>query len=213
MYYNVRFFHSLWGGYGAIGLGSAHPFYRHPIAAGLAGLLVSPAKGLFVFSPFLLFLFRGIRHRSLVRADSRLAVCLATAVAAQLLFYARTDWRGAACYGPRFLADALPALVWLVAYGMRDGSRFAWRSLACLVAISVVVEGVGALCYPNGHSDDRFYPPDLSRQVIAPSVWAWRNFPFLVEARGGIAEPDLFVSMVRFEGHAVATTHGNPNSP
>src|SRR5262249_41088068 len=142
LYYNVHFFHSLWGGYGAIGLGGPHPFYRHPALPGVAGLLVSPAKGLFVFSPFLVFLAaaRGIDQGS---GNRLLALCLAVAVVIQILLYARTDWRAGACYGPRFLADALPAVFWLLAGAMKGVGRTGWTVLAGLIVVSIAIQGVG----------------------------------------------------------------------
>lgn len=190
--YNVHYFHSVWGGYGVIGLERpGHPFYAHPLAAGVAGLLVSPAKGLLIFSPFLLFLFLGPGLAGLSRSERVLAISLAAAVALQVAFYARTDWRAGGCYGNRFLLDALPALLWLLALVVRRLGPRSLAALAGLIAVSVAIQSIGAFCYPGGHSDDLFYPKTLSRRVIAPTVWSWRDAAFLVEARAGLASPDL----------------------
>jgi hypothetical protein len=189
--YNLRFFHSAWGGYGVVGLGRpSHPFYNHPFLEGLAGLLVSPAKGLLVFSPFLVFLF-ALRTNQLRSDERALARFILAALLLQLLFYARTDWRAGGCYGNRFLLDALPGVVWLVGIAARPLRHGAWTVLAGLAVASAAIEFIGAFCYPGGHSDDLYYPNSLSRRVIAPAVWSWRNAPFLVEARAGLAKPDL----------------------
>ena len=47
---------------GAAGLVGNAGFYRFPVLSSLAGLLFSPTRGLFVFSPFLLFLPFGLRR-------------------------------------------------------------------------------------------------------------------------------------------------------
>lgn len=190
--YNVLFFHSVWGGYGAIGLAHpGHPFYSHALAAGVAGLLVSPARGLLVFSPFLLLLVLGPWRRGLEPPDRVLAFSLAAGVALQVLFYARTDWRAGGCYGNRFLLDTLPALLWLLALVVRRLGHASLAALAALIAVSVAIQGIGAFCYPGGHSDDLFYPKTLPRRVIAPAVWSWHDAPFLIEAGAGLARPEL----------------------
>jgi hypothetical protein len=53
LYYNVSVAEHLGGAYGRAGRAS---FFDHDLFSGLAGLLFSPTRGLFVFSPFLLFL-------------------------------------------------------------------------------------------------------------------------------------------------------------
>jgi hypothetical protein len=65
------------------------------------------------------------------------------------------------------------------------------RFFAAAVAAGIAIQAVGAFCYPRGRSDDLFYPPGLDRMVIASSVWSPRNAPFLVEARAGLAAPEL----------------------
>jgi hypothetical protein len=63
----------------------------YPLAAGLAGELLSPGKGLRVYSPFLAVLPTG--------GHTLLAVAALAAVAAQLLLYAKTDSRAGRYFG------------------------------------------------------------------------------------------------------------------
>src|SRR5436305_1885799 len=63
--YNLGVADNLAGGYGRVGKAS---FLQHGLLSGLGGLLFSPTRGLFVFSPFLLFLVLAWRH--LPRGDS-----------------------------------------------------------------------------------------------------------------------------------------------
>jgi hypothetical protein len=198
--YNLAVFRHLAGGYGVSGIAGPHPFYSHPLLPGVAGLLLSPAKGLFVFSPFLLFLaLRAVPAAAGSRAapgtppaaDRLLELSVAAACAAQLLFYALTDYRAGACYGPRYLTDMLPFLVWLLVPVIARLHGWGLRVFAAALAAGIAIQAIGAFCYPRGRSDDRFYPPELPRLAIAPSVWSPANAPFLVEARAGLAPPEL----------------------
>jgi hypothetical protein len=150
-------------------------------------LLLSPAKGLLAFSPFLALLLAVPR-----RSDQRFLAldgALSLACAALLAFYARTDWRAGDGYGPRYLVDLLPALLWLLAPAIAGMRRPLLGAFGVALALAIAIQGVGAFCYPSGKSDRLYYPPEVSRSVIAPSVWRWRNAAFLLEARGGWAPP------------------------
>jgi hypothetical protein len=197
--FNLAVFGHWAGGYGVSGMAGPHPFYSHPLLPGLAGLLLSPGKGLLVFSPFLLFLAcrlaparcRPASAPASAPPDRLLELAVAAALLVQICFYALTDYRAGACYGPRYLTDALPFLVWLLVPVVVRLRGWGLRALVLAVAAGIAIQAVGAFCYPRGHSDDLFYPPGLSRRVIAPAVWSPANAPFLVEARAGLASPEL----------------------
>jgi hypothetical protein len=225
-WYNEHYFGLLAGGYGVMGLAGPHPFYRHSMLLGALGLLVSPAKGLLLFSPFLLFVpaaFLRARRAAPVGAelssppaptptndarggaravsDRRLAVCVLAGCLAQLLFYGLSDWRGGSCYGPRFLADAMPLCVWLLLPALPRLDRRWRRLLIASLLASVVIQAIGAFCYPMGGSDDVYYPrgqEGVAHLRISPGVWQPQNAAFLLEARGGLAPPSLLPR--RFRG-------------
>ncbi|HYL05786.1 MAG TPA: hypothetical protein VE075_07085 [Thermoanaerobaculia bacterium] len=209
--YNLAVFGHWAGGY-AWAVGGDHPFLSHPLLPGLAGELFSPGKGLLIFSPFLAFLAcRGTRQASSPSStlagagplperqpippahyrDPLLDVAVAAAFLAQLYIFARADYRAGACYGPRYLTDFYPVLVWLLVPVVASLRGWGLRVFVAAVAAGIAIQAIGAFCYPRGRSDDRFYPPGLDRMVIAPSVWSPRNAPFLVEARAGLAPPEL----------------------
>src|SRR5262249_31545994 len=153
---------------------------------GIAGLLASPGKGLFVFSPFLLFL-GGLRRSCFSPGpERRLAAALGLGVVAQVVMLGATDFRAGWCYGPRFLVDALPILVFLLAPPV-EGLAGPLRSVSvAFVAFSIGVQIVGVFCYPRGASDPRLYP----------GVWKVANTPFLVEARAGLAPPVFLETLI-----------------
>ncbi len=182
-WYNLHYFGRLAGGYGVMGLAGPHAFYRHPPVAGLLGLLVSPAKGVLLFSPFLLFLPLAVRA---TRWRRPLAACAAAGVGAQLALYAVSDWRAGACYGPRFLTDAMPLLVWLLAPALPLLGQWGRGLLAAAVAASIAVQAVGAFCYPGGGSDDLYFPAGAPYGTIPAAVWSPANYAPWVEARAGL---------------------------
>jgi hypothetical protein len=182
--YNVGFANHLVGGYGRMGHAE---FFRHNPVAGLAGLLFSPTKGLLVFSPFLLFLVLAIRHRP---EDRRLAWAAAVGVALQVALYSFIDWRGGVSWGPRFLTDLLPLLVWFlgpVVASLRGLRRFAF---VAAVAVGTILEAIGAFFYTGA--------ADLPVLAVANgphafrAAWHWKNAPFVASLRDEIWTPDLW---------------------
>ena len=149
--YNLTMFRHLGGGYGAIDLVGAG-FFGPSLLRGLAGLLVSPARGLFVYSPFLLFLPL-LFHRALADRSTRtLTLCLTGGVLLQLCLYTLSDWRGGFSYGYRFLSDMVPILIWMLAPVLVSLGRPARAAFAACCLFSLWVQAIGAFQY-TGISD------------------------------------------------------------
>jgi hypothetical protein len=130
---------------------------------GFAGLLVSPSRGLLIFSPVVLVAAAGIRRSLLEGWRSPLPWC-ALALAAQYALYGcYAVWWGGHTYGPRYLLDVLPIAVPLAVIAMAESPRGRTVKLAASAALawSVVVAATGAFCYPN----DRWNvdPSDVDR--------------------------------------------------
>jgi hypothetical protein len=117
--------------------------------SGIAGLLLSPSRGLIVFSPIVLVVLAARaapRDRSILRWS-------AVAAAAQFLLYScYSVWWGGHTYGPRYVLDLLPALLPAAAIGM---SRLAHAPLqvrmiaGAALVWSMVTAATGAFCYPH----------------------------------------------------------------
>lgn len=174
---------------GGYGLAAKPGFFGHNPLTGFAGLLFSPVRGLFVFSPFLLFLvcypLRGFRDRN----ARGLTAAICVAVALQLAVYARTDWRQGTVWGPRWLTDMLPLLIWMlppVFEALHRSGRTVFVS-ACIVAVAI--EGVGAFWY-TGASDAAIYGVPVVEDAMH-AAWDVRNTPFLVELRHPRAPAEL----------------------
>lgn len=184
LYYNVVFMGHLAGGYGVVK--PPVNFFQN-IWSGLAGLLVSPARGLLVFAPFLIFVPIGLIQR-LRSPDTRwLAVALSLAVVAQLLLYAQGDWRAGTSWGPRWLTDLLPVLIWMLAPAPLVLRPVARGLLVAAMAASVGVQAVGAFWYTKT-SDELVFAGDPTSMHGA---WRWGNIPFVTELRHPRAPGEL----------------------
>lgn len=178
---------------GAYGLAGKASFFQHDLLSGLAGLLFSPTRGLFVFSPFLLFLPFCLRQVLRDRSARGLTVAVGIAVILQLLLYAKTDWRQGVSWGPRWLTDVLPMLIWMlppVVSALPNVGRAVFVS-ACGAAMAI--QAVGAFWY-TGASDAAILAiargPDKMR-----AAWDVRNTPFVTELRHARAPAELAISL------------------
>ena len=174
--FNLAFIGNLVGGYAGAEGGGKHFF--HVDLAGPAGLLLSPGRGLLIFTPFLIFVGVGLAQRLKDPATRRLAIALSVAVVLQLIVYSQTDWRAGVSWGPRWLTDLLPILVWMLAPApgaLRPAGRWV---LAATIVVAVAIQAIGAFWY-TGVSDQRIFAGDDPKSTRA--AWKPANTPFLVE--------------------------------
>src|SRR5437867_1834417 len=146
---------------------------------GWLGLLVSPSRGLFVYSPFLVFGVAGFAMAWRARDESaRTARDLSLATFAIYATYALFDgWFGGWASGPRYLGDALPLLTLGAAFAFDRGAlrMIASRvALAATLAWSVAINFAGAGWYYffwNGYHWDVTPSIDLTSY----RVWDWSD--------------------------------------
>lgn len=129
---------------------TGHPdVWQTPFWLGAAGLLVSPSRGLLVFSPVLAASFIGAviawrdpRYRSLRFA----AIAVPLLWAPAFLWF---DWWGGWAYGYRPIVDSIPLLAVLCIPSVRWLlEQRVWRAaFALLLAWSVFVQVLGAFAY------------------------------------------------------------------
>lgn len=176
LYYNFNFTGSVFGGYG-VARAQARNFFQLSWS-GVPGLLVSPTRGLLIFAPFLVFIPVGLIQRLRSSSSRGLAVVLSLAVVAQVLLYSQADWRAGVSWGPRWLTDLLPVLVWMLAPAplvLRWRTR---RLLILAMVASVFVQVGGAFWYAKA-SDARIFANPTSMR----GAWNPHNVPFLLELR------------------------------
>jgi len=190
--YNLWLFGNVVGGaptrtqYWVNELGTAGMF-SGSLLAGLAGLTISPSRGIFIFSPVMIVAIVGavrvwrmrLSDGSTHRRDTVLLARYASAAAiAILLTYSKfIVWWGGHGYGPRYLTDAMPFVGPLLAFGFLPRKALlagaaTWRrtplAAIALLVCSVAVQAVGAFCWPSPWTLSG-NPPYRYR------LWNWRD--------------------------------------
>jgi hypothetical protein len=150
--------------------------WNTPFFEGLAGILMSPSRGLFVYSPVFLFSIGGvvIAWRS---SGNLLYRYVSIAAVAVIALYSKWEiWWGGWSFGPRLLADLAPllTLVMVPAYQRLATTPVMRRALYALAAVSIAVHALGAFA-PGVWSpgDD----PGSSR------LWSWADGELLYRSR------------------------------
>ncbi len=144
------------------------------LAEGMAGTLVSPSRGLFVFSPWVALAiavlpvsFRKIAPGSLVRW-----LCLAL-IPYLFVLSKYAVWWGGGCFGPRYWTDAAPIFGVLLAAALDwawDRSRLLIIAFAAVILFSAAIQAIGAFCFPSTWI---FYPTDID--IDHKRLWDWRD--------------------------------------
>ncbi len=147
-------------------------FSQIPLSEGLSGLLVSPGRGLFVYSPVLVLSIAGAaivwrRGPAAFRALTLGPPLVVLLVSKWFL------WWGGHSWGPRLLADTTPILCFLLFPLVRSPAPrwLAKIALAVLGIAAIGAHALGAFAYDgrwDGLTDSDGYYPRL---------WSWRQSP------------------------------------
>lgn len=149
----------------------------------LAGNLVSPARGLLVFTPVVLLSFWGLVLEWRARTFTRLhAFLLAVVVLHWLAISTFPHWWAGHSYGPRFFTDMVPYLVYFLVPVVRalgwngEGAR---RSLTATFAVLALIS---LSIHIHGASSRKVYqwnstPVDLD--FHPERLWDWKDPQFL----------------------------------
>jgi hypothetical protein len=177
--YNWHMFHRLSGGYAmAVLKGSSF--------SGLAGIFLSPGRGLLIYTPVALFAFCAFLPRASAerRQQKVLLVTAAVFIALESLLISRSIiWWGGYTWGPRLLTELVPPLVVLMAIGVSTLHR-PWprRAFAALALYSVLIQAVGVFFYPKGHWDGTPEGVDAAHGRL----WNWKDNPVTRTVAGGL---------------------------
>jgi hypothetical protein len=156
-----------------------------------------------------LFLVFAWRHVPRDRAARLLTGAMAAGVVMQVLLYSVTDWRGGISWGPRFMTDLLPLLIWLLVPVVTALGRRGRASFVAAVCVSIAIESVGAFAY-TGVTDIPIFSAPEGPTKLRPA-WEWRNAPFIASLSRGLAPAELLHPMrgaldaIEVDGRAVDT--------
>jgi hypothetical protein len=148
-----------------------------------AGLLVSPSRGLLIFSPIVAFAAAGLTAVRREGWTSDLRWC-AAAAAAQFLTYSMYEvWWGGHTFGPRYALDTFPMLVPLAAAGFQwiTARRLTSGLAVAALAWSICATAVGAFVYPTEAWNS--HPTDVDRDHAR--LWQWTDSQLARAAHAG----------------------------
>ncbi len=150
---------------------------------GLAGLLVSPSRGLLIFSPIVAVAFAGFTDAFRAPWVSPLRWCALGAAAQFLVYGGYSVWWGGHTYGPRYMLDVLPLLVPLAAAALARIHMRPAAVAACGAALawSITLAATGAFFHPNDRWNND--PVDVDRDHAR--LWDWSDPQFVRCWRNG----------------------------
>jgi hypothetical protein len=153
--------------------------FKTSLHEGLAGVLGSPSRGLFIYSPIFLVAVVGI---GMVWRSSKLVLLKYLSLAPLLLILLTSkwvNWWGGGSYGPRLLADITPILcVYLYPPFERARSRPLLKCLiACLIALSIGLHALRVFGGGdwNGHPNVDWHYERLWSWIDSPPVYYGKN--------------------------------------
>ncbi len=181
----------------------------------LAGNLISPSRGLFIYVPTLLFLIYLLVRLRKYLAPLRLvwlSLIIITAYLAVISGFSNWwgDWWGGASYGPRYTTDLVPWFVLLSILGVKAMLRWRQEQRAAislrtwgaplatgglLLSLSLFINAWGAISVETWN----WTRPATDQQMRA-LLWDWSNPQFLA----GLLPPEF--PLIRPETHIDFTT-------
>ncbi|NOS77602.1 MAG: hypothetical protein HOP35_06620 [Nitrospira sp.] len=180
LWYNNAYFGSpVQTGFGATVVTPASLVGRHlswfntPFFEGLAGILFSPARGLFIYSPIFLCALAGMVV--VWREPGQVLLRYLSMAPLLLIVPAATlgSWWGGHGYGPRLLADSAPFLCYLMVPALEQIHQRRWLKymVAGLVGVSVGMHVIG-FAYSGDWGSTL-----LDFDTYPERVWYWRESP------------------------------------
>jgi hypothetical protein len=175
--YNSAVFGRATGGYG----GFAH--FGGSLFTGIAGLLVSPNRGLFIYTPIMLFAVWGAIEVWRRQTAPPWVRWLTIAVVLHILFYAKfKEWWAGYAFGPRYFTDVLPALTIFLVYGLVPLWRHRVVRIAAviLVVYGIVVQSIGVYA-----ATDKWNREPARLEKKPGRVWDWTDLQIVRGWREG----------------------------
>lgn len=200
IYYNLSYFGNFLGGY-SHQLSSFN--LNSEILFNFMGMIISPSRGLLVYSPILIMSLFGFSEVSRI-ANKKIKYFLffsGFAVIIQIILYSsfKTWWAGWS-YGPRFLTGILPPLVIFLALylntytGIRKFDKKKILSLSFILVLlvwSVFTQIIGAFYYPSGNWDGY---PNIDQHP--ERLWNFEDTQIKRSFNAGLAPPIILLNLM-----------------
>jgi hypothetical protein len=180
--YNVLTWGEIFPPYYLLLASGAAPAANSTFGEALLGNLLSPGRGLFIFSPVLIFAISGFCLALRIRDERPLHLAFGLIVVLHWVLVSHfTPWWGGYSFGPRIMSDVLPFLAyfvgftvqWCVARYSRPRAVVA-MCIAGLALISMLIHAQGALRWAP-HLWNAF---PASVDTHPDRIWDWHDLQF-----------------------------------
>jgi len=152
-----------------------------PIWVGVAGLLFSPGRSVFVYSPVMI---AGLAALIVERRDRSTMLLFAGEFVVMLLFYGSlSHWDAERSYGARYMLPLIPMLILpLAVWFAVDTPSTARRLLTALVALSVLVQIPGVLV----DFSKAEFTPEIGARTRYERQWTWASSGLVLNTRAAL---------------------------
>ena len=149
----------------------------------LAGHLISPSRGIFIFSPILIFsiygIVVGIKNKEFEPIDWFLLFIL---LAHWIVISSFPVWWGGFSFGPRYFSDMIPYLIYFLILGVARILQSKGIKKIALASIFLCFAGMSFFVHLRGANDWDVYrwnsePVDVD--LKPERVWDWGDIQFL----------------------------------
>ncbi|MGH8058282.1 MAG: ArnT family glycosyltransferase, partial [Candidatus Entotheonellia bacterium] len=178
--YDYVYFGSIFElGYGAAVLNPSSSHWGTPLGEGLLGVLVSPSKGLFVYSPILLLSCVGMYTVWKRGGDPFLRYLSLGPILVVLLYSKWHFWWGGETYGPRLIADITPflALYLYPVWNAVEKRNILKTLFVVLAVVSLIMHAIGAYAF------DASWYRQGGVNINDDRLWSWRDNPFVYHGK------------------------------
>ena len=160
--------------------------FTTPPGIGLFGLLLSPGRGIFFYSPPLVLALAGAARFGRKRTFAALVVLFIVLIKAYL-FSRWYSWHGGLSWGGRFLLPLVPLMMLPfcdVLIGMKRRSAALGNIVVFIVSVGVAVQLLGILVKPSWYSDAAYglSLSDINQSHFIPHISPWCIYPALLMA-------------------------------
>lgn len=148
----------------------------------MLGNLLSPARGVFILSPFLIFCIVGILIGTTSKDFKAFSYALALTIMLHLFSVSMLPtWWGGHCFGARYMADVLPFMFFFLALLIANLARFSKSLRAAFYLVFICALFFSAYVHYRGANQIAVYSWNMSPRNVdyAPKrVWDWTDLQF-----------------------------------
>ncbi|HEX2786561.1 MAG TPA: hypothetical protein VHP32_01560 [Ignavibacteria bacterium] len=145
--------------------------------------LISPSRGIFIFSPVLILSIAGVFYKLKHNKDPLDKFLIAIIILHLLVVSSFSTWWAGLSYGPRFMSDMLPLFIYFFIFGLKWILQMqASMKKACLALLIILTLTSFLIHFKGATSREAWtvwseFPVPIHEQPMR--VWDWRDMQFM----------------------------------